>query len=176
MHCPFCNAADTKVVDSRLSNEGDQVRRRRECLACAERFTTYETVELVMPRIIKSDGRREVFQLPKVMAGLSRALEKRPIGADAIDQTISRIRRRLMATGEREVQSRLVGDLVMNELRKLDQVAYVRFASVYRQFDDVDAFIETIGEVRNQPPPGAHERQLPLLDEEELSLKGYAKP
>lgn len=173
MHCPFCNAADTKVVDSRLSSEGDQVRRRRECLACGERFTTYETVELVMPRILKSDGRREAFQLPKVMAGLSRALEKRPVGTEAIDQAISRIRRRLMATGEREVSSRLVGDLVMDELRKLDQVAYVRFASVYRRFDDVDAFLETIGEVRKQPPPGAHEHQLSLLDEEHLNLKDY---
>lgn len=173
MHCPFCNAADTKVVDSRLSSEGDQVRRRRECLACGERFTTYETVELVMPRILKSDGRREAFQLPKVMAGLSRALEKRPVGTEAIDQAISRIRRRLMATGEREVSSRLVGDLVMDELRKLDQVAYVRFASVYRRFDDVDAFLETIGEVRKQPPPGAHKHQLLLLDEEHLNLKDY---
>lgn len=175
MYCPFCNAADTRVIDSRLSNEGDQVRRRRECLACNERFTTYETVELVMPRIIKSDGRREAFQLPKVMAGLNRALEKRPVGADAIDRAVNRIRRRLMATGEREVQSRLVGDLVMDELRKLDQVAYVRFASVYRRFEDIEAFMEIIGEVRNLPTPEVHERQLPLLDEDELSLKGYAK-
>lgn len=160
-------------MDSRLSNEGDQVRRRRECLACGERFTTYETAELVMPRILKTDGRREAFQLSKVMAGLNRALEKRPVSAEAIDQAISRIRRRIMATGEREVSSRLVGDLVMDELRKLDQVAYVRFASVYRCFDDMDAFLETIGEVRKQPPPGAHEHQRSLLDEEHLNLKDY---
>jgi transcriptional repressor NrdR len=168
MHCPYCGAADTKVVDSRLSNEGDQVRRRRECVACGERFTTFETVELVMPRIIKSDGRREAFQVGKLMDGLNRALEKRPVSSEEIDRAVGRIRRRLMASGERETPSRLVGDLVMDELRRLDQVAYVRFASVYRSFDDVGEFLETIEVLERQLPPEGYKRQLELLDDDDL--------
>lgn len=155
MRCPFCGAHDTKVVDSRLSGEGDQVRRRRECVDCGERFTTYETVELVMPRVIKSDGRREAFQVEKLLAGIERALEKRPVKAAEIDKAVNYIRRKLMATGEREVPSSRVGELVMEELRKLDQVAYVRFASVYRQFNDVGAFLEAIELLEQQPGPGA---------------------
>ncbi|OGT89312.1 MAG: transcriptional regulator NrdR [Gammaproteobacteria bacterium RIFOXYD12_FULL_61_37] len=151
MRCPFCGAHDTKVVDSRLSGEGDQVRRRRECVECAERFTTYETIELAMPRIVKSDGSRETFQVEKILAGINRALEKRPVGAEEIDRATSRIRRKLTASGEREVPSRRVGDLVMDELRKLDQVAYVRFASVYRRFEDVNAFREEIELLERQP-------------------------
>jgi len=151
MRCPFCGAHDTKVVDSRLSGEGDQVRRRRECVECAERFTTYETIELTMPRIVKSDGSRETFQVDKILAGMNRALEKRPVGAEEIDKAVSRIRRKLTAAGEREVPSRRVGDLVMDELRKLDQVAYVRFASVYRRFEDVNAFREEIALLEGQP-------------------------
>lgn len=151
MRCPFCGAHDTKVVDSRLSGEGDQVRRRRECVECAERFTTYETIELALPRIVKSDGSRETFQVEKILAGMNRALEKRPVGAEEIDKAVSRIRRKLTAAGEREVPSRRVGDLVMDELRKLDQVAYVRFASVYRRFEDVNAFREEIELLERQP-------------------------
>ncbi|MBF0257082.1 MAG: transcriptional regulator NrdR [Gammaproteobacteria bacterium] len=168
MHCPYCNAADTKVVDSRLGSEGEQVRRRRECVSCGERFTTFETAELVMPAIIKSDGNREEFQVGKLLAGLARALQKRPVGAEEIDRAVMRIRRRLMATGEREVPSRLVGDLVMDELKKLDQVAYVRFASVYRKFNDVGAFLETIEVLEQQLPPEGYQRQMQLLDDELL--------
>jgi transcriptional repressor NrdR len=168
MHCPFCNASETKVVDSRLGSEGEQVRRRRECAACGERFTTFETAELLMPRIVKTDGSREEFHLGKLMAGLARALEKRPVSAEEIDRSLMRIRRRLMAAGEREVPSRFVGDLVMDELKRLDQVAYVRFASVYRKFDDVGAFIETIEVLEQQPTPEGYKRQLELLDDDGL--------
>ncbi|MBU0500919.1 MAG: transcriptional regulator NrdR [Gammaproteobacteria bacterium] len=165
MRCPFCGAQDTKVVDSRLSGEGDQVRRRRECIDCGERFTTYETVEIVMPRIIKSDGRREAFQVEKLLAGIERALEKRPVKATGIDKAVNYIRRKLMATGEREVPSSRVGELVMEELRKLDQVAYVRFASVYRQFNDVGAFLEAIELLEQQPGPAARGPQPGLLED-----------
>jgi transcriptional repressor NrdR len=166
MHCPFCGAHDTKVIDSRLSSEGDQVRRRRECLECRERFTTYESAALVMPRLIKSDGRREVFLLDKLLSGLNRALEKRPVSTVKIDKAISRIRRKLIAAGDREVPSRLVGDLVMDELKKLDQVAYVRFASVYHSFEDVNAFREEIEMLEQQPTPEIHQRQIDFLDDD----------
>ena len=144
MHCPFCSANDTKVIDSRLVAEGDQVRRRRECNACRERFTTFETAELVMPRIIKSSGIREPFNEDKLEAGMQRALEKRPVSTEAIEQSVSRIKSRLRATGEREVKSELVGNLVMDELKQLDKVAYIRFASVYRCFEDLRQFGEEI--------------------------------
>lgn len=140
MHCPFCGANDTKVIDSRLVAEGDQVRRRRECITCAERFTTYETAELVMPRIIKQNGVREPFDESKLHAGLMKALEKRPVSIERVDEAINRIRHNLRATGEREVSSRMVGEEVMRELRQLDEVAYVRFASVYRSFKDLNEF------------------------------------
>lgn len=140
MHCPFCSADDTKVIDSRLVSEGDQVRRRRECLSCRERFTTYELAELMMPRVIKSDGTREPFDDAKLRAGLQRALEKRPVSIESIESAISRIKHNLQATGERELPSRTIGEKVMEELRQLDQVAYVRFASVYRSFQDVEEF------------------------------------
>lgn len=140
MHCPFCGADDTKVIDSRLVTDGNQVRRRRECLSCHERFTTYETAELLMPRIIKNDGSREPFDDAKLRAGLQRALEKRPVSVEDIEAAVSRIRHSLQAMGERELPSRVVGEKVMDELRQLDQVAYVRFASVYRSFQDVEEF------------------------------------
>ncbi len=140
MHCPFCGADDTKVIDSRLVADGDQVRRRRECVSCTERFTTFETAELVLPRVVKSDGVRQPFDEDKLRRGMIHALQKRPVATDAIDAAIHRILHRLRATGEREIKSRQIGELVMNELKQLDSVAYVRFASVYRDFQDVDAF------------------------------------
>lgn len=150
MRCPFCGAADSKVVDSRLSAEGDAIRRRRMCVSCSERFTTYETAELSLPRLVKRDASREVFDEQKLRAGIMRALEKRPVSMDAIDSAVKTITRKLWATGEREVQSRLVGDWVMDALRELDEVAYVRFASVYRSFQDVNAFREEIERMENR--------------------------
>ncbi|WP_339846759.1 transcriptional regulator NrdR [uncultured Halopseudomonas sp.] len=144
MHCPFCGAHDTKVIDSRLVAEGDQVRRRRECLACQERFTTFETAELVLPRIIKGDGRRQPFDEEKLRAGMQRALEKRPVSVEQIEAAIGHIKHRLRATGEREVPAMVVGEMVMNELKQLDEVAYIRFASVYRRFQDLNQFREEI--------------------------------
>ncbi|WP_462379826.1 transcriptional regulator NrdR [Pseudomonas sp. Marseille-QA0892] len=144
MHCPFCSANDTKVIDSRLVAEGDQVRRRRECVACGERFTTFETAELVMPRLIKQDGSRQPFDEEKLRGGMQRALEKRPVSIERLEEAISHIKHKLRATGEREVKSRVLGELVMNELQKLDEVAYIRFASVYRRFQDVKEFREEI--------------------------------
>lgn len=140
MYCPFCKAQDTKVVDSRLVAEGEQVRRRRECLQCGERFTTYEGAELVMPRIVKQNGNREAFDETKLRAGLQRALEKRPVSVEEVEAALARIKQSLRATGERELPSRRLGEVVMNELRELDQVAYVRFASVYRSFQDLNEF------------------------------------
>ena len=140
MHCPFCGADDTKVIDSRLVAEGDSVRRRRECQTCGERFTTFETAELVMPRIVKSDGTREPFNEDKLRRGLQKALEKRPVSIEEIESALNRIMHRLRASGERELPSRDVGEAVMTELRTLDQVAYVRFASVYRDFQDLSEF------------------------------------
>lgn len=144
MHCPFCGEADTKVIDSRLVVEGDQVRRRRECLSCHERFTTFETAELVMPRVVKQDGTRQPFDEAKLRAGFMKALEKRPVSIEAIDAAVNQIRFRLRSAGEREVKSMKLGEEVMAELRQLDKVAYVRFASVYRSFQDVKEFKEEI--------------------------------
>jgi transcriptional repressor NrdR len=144
MHCPFCGADDTKVIDSRLVADGDQVRRRRECLSCSERFTTFETAELVMPRVVKRDGTREPFNEEKLRSGMQRALEKRPVSTEEIEAGLSRVMHRLRATGERELPSRAVGEEVMRELRSMDPVAYVRFASVYRDFQDVSEFQEEI--------------------------------
>ncbi len=140
MFCPFCNADDTKVVDSRLVANGGQVRRRRECVECSERFTTYELAELVMPRVIKTDGSRQSFDEDKLRAGLQRALEKRPVSIEQIEVAISQIKHFLRVTGEREVPSQLIGEEVMRQLRELDEVAYVRFASVYRSFQDISEF------------------------------------
>lgn len=150
MHCPFCSAQDTKVIDSRLVDDGTQVRRRRECLACGERITTFETAELSLPRIIKRDGERCTFVVEKLKAGMLRALEKRPVETAQIDASLNRILRTLRACGEREVPSQRIGELVMEELRKMDQIAYVRFASVYRSFQDIDAFHEEIKKLKSQ--------------------------
>ena len=167
MRCPFCGAQDTKVIDSRLSGDGDQVRRRRECTLCRERFTTYESAELNLPRVVKRDGTRVPFDGRKMRSGIMRALEKRPVEMEQIEASIGRINHKLIAGGEREVQSGRIGDLVMEELRGLDQVAYVRFASVYREFEDVNAFREEIDRLERQPTPEARRRQLDLLDDEE---------
>ena len=140
MHCPFCNQIDTKVIDSRLMADGSQVRRRRECLACKERFTTFEVAELVMPRIIKQGGTREPFDEQKLRNGLLRALEKRPVSVERIEEAVNSVKHYLQALGEREVKSLVVGERVMEELRALDGVAYVRFASVYRSFQDLSEF------------------------------------
>jgi len=150
MHCPFCNHEETKVTDSRLAGEGQQIRRRRECLKCGERFTTFETAELVMPRIVKNDASREPFDERKLRASLAKALEKRPVSSEALDAAVTHICYKLRALGEREVASRLVGELAMEELHTLDEVAYVRFASVYRSFQDVDAFREEIERMRHR--------------------------
>ncbi|WP_054670184.1 transcriptional regulator NrdR [Parasalinivibrio latis] len=144
MHCPFCAATDTKVIDSRLVADGHQVRRRRQCLACSERFTTFESAELVMPGIIKSNGNREPFNENKLRGGFLRALEKRPVSADDIEKAINTIKSRIRATGEREIPSDMVGELVMEALKVLDKVAYIRFASVYRSFEDIREFGEEI--------------------------------
>jgi len=165
MYCPFCSHIETKVIDSRLAGEGRQIRRRRECLSCGERFTTFEAAELIMPVVVKSDRTREPFDEAKLRAGMVRALEKRPVGREALESAVSRICHRLRSLGEREVQSRAVGELVMEELRALDEVAYVRFASVYRSFQDVEAFREEVDRLRHRRRREAAERsdQLPLL-------------
>lgn len=149
MYCPFCHAQETKVVDSRLVAEGAQVRRRRECLECHERFTTFETAELIMPLIVKRDGRREPFNIDNLRLGMLRALEKRPVSVDALDKAISSIIQEIRSRGEREIDSRLIGELVMKELYRLDHVAYVRFASVYKRFQDVSDFRQTIDEMKD---------------------------
>ena len=166
MHCPFCNHDDTRVTDSRLAADGRQVRRRRECLSCGERFTTFETAELVMPRVIKGDGSREPFDEAKLMGGMVKALEKRPVGSEAIDAAVARIVHKLLVLGEREVPARQIGELVMEELRHLDEVAYVRFASVYRSFQDAEAFREAVDVLkrhRRRRDPAIDREQLPLL-------------
>ena len=144
MHCPFCNADDTKVIDSRLVADGHQVMRRRECLECRERFTTFESAELVMPRVVKSNGSREPFNEDKLRGGIQRALEKRPVSMEAVEQSINRIKSQMRATGEREVDAKFIGNLVMEELKGLDKVAYIRFASVYQSFTDIREFGEEI--------------------------------
>ncbi|EFP96065.1 transcriptional regulator NrdR [Vibrio caribbeanicus] len=149
MHCPFCSENDTKVIDSRLVADGHQVRRRRQCLACSERFTTFESAELVMPKVVKSNGNREPFDEDKMVGGLQRALEKRPVSADSVDVAISMIKSRLRATGEREVPSDMIGNLVMEQLKDLDKVAYIRFASVYRSFEDIKEFGEEIAKLED---------------------------
>ncbi|MGB2740509.1 MAG: transcriptional regulator NrdR [Cognaticolwellia sp.] len=144
MYCPFCSATDTKVIDSRLVSDGHQVRRRRECLACHERYTTFESAELVMPRIIKRDGSREPFNEDKMRNGLLRALEKRPVSTEEMELSINKLKSQLRATGEREVSSEMLGTIIMEQLKSLDKVAYIRFASVYRSFEDIKEFGEEI--------------------------------
>ena len=167
MHCPFCEHAETKVIDSRLAGGGHQVRRRRECLDCGERFTTFETAELVMPKLVKRDDRREPFDEEKLRAGITRALEKRPVPADRIEAAVGRITHRLRTAGEREVPSLAVGEMVMEELRGLDAVAYVRFASVYRSFQDVEEFRDEVERLRAAAAAAGDSDQIPLLPGEE---------
>ena len=155
MHCPFCSAPDSRVVDSRLNPEGDRIRRRRECPGCGARFTTYEVAELLLPQVIKRDERREPFQEYKLRTGMLRALEKRPVSLEQVEAALQRIENRARATGERELSARQLGEWVMEELRELDQVAYVRFASVYRSFQDVNAFREEIERLLNCAVPAA---------------------
>ncbi len=150
MYCPFCHAEDTKVIDSRLMAEGAQVRRRRQCLLCLERFTTFETAELIMPLVIKRDGRREPFRIENLRAGLLRALEKRPVSVDALEESIIAIMQKIRQIGEREIDSRTIGDWVMEQLYRLDHVAYVRFASVYKRFKDVSDFREAIEQMSDE--------------------------
>ncbi|MCW9732070.1 transcriptional regulator NrdR [Avibacterium sp. 20-15] len=149
MRCPFCSTEETKVIDSRLVSDGFQVRRRRECGHCHERFTTFEITELVIPKIIKSDQSREPFDEEKLRRGILHALEKRPVSSDDVEKSINRIIHQLRATGEREVPSHFVGQLAMNELKKLDKVAYIRFASVYLSFDDIDQFTKEIESLKD---------------------------
>jgi transcriptional repressor NrdR len=155
MKCPFCGNADTQVVDSRVS-EGDTIRRRRRCLACDKRFTTYERVELAMPSVVKRNGNRVEYEQAKLRASFSLALRKRSISTAEVDDAVARIEEKLLASGEREVPSASVGELVMTELKRLDKVAYVRFASVYKSFEDIGEFIEAIREMQGPPapPPG----------------------
>lgn len=148
MHCPFCGADDTKVIDSRLVADGNQIRRRRECLSCHERFTTYEIAELLMPRVIKQDGSREPFDENKLRAGFHRALEKRPVSVEDVESSLNQIKHYLQSTGEREISARVIGDKVMEQLQQLDEVAFVRFASVYRRFTDISEFSDEIDRLR----------------------------
>jgi len=164
MYCPFCGHIETKVIDSRLAGEGRQIRRRRECLSCSERFTTFETAELLMPLVVKSNRTREPFDEAKLRAGMLKALEKRPVSREKVEEAVTRICHKLRALGEREVASRTIGELVMEELRQLDDVAYVRFASVYRSFQDLDAFREEIERLRHhRRRRDVNRDQLPLL-------------
>jgi transcriptional repressor NrdR len=177
VYCPFCGHIETKVTDSRLAGEGRQIRRRRECLACGERFTTFETAELVMPMVVKGDRTREPFDEGKLRAGMEKALEKRPVPRAQVDEALSRIAHKVRALGDREISARAIGELVMEELRQLDEVAYVRFASVYRHFEDVEAFHEEIRKLRDQreshPParePKRAAKRQPAKDRDQLSL------
>ena len=148
MKCPFCNSPDTQVIDSRVSDDGDSIRRRRRCLACNKRFTTYETVEFRMPQVVKQDGSRSEFDLDKLRTGFMRALHKRPVPTPLVDEAVANVRQSVLALGEREIPSRRIGEMVMKELYKLDEVAYIRFASVYKSFQGVDDFQDAIKEVR----------------------------
>lgn len=149
MHCPFCSAIDTKVIDSRLVGAGTQVRRRRQCIICNERFTTFEMVALILPRVIKNNEVREPFHEDKLRNGFLKALEKRPVKSDDIEMTINHIKSHLRATGEREVPSKMIGNLVMEALKKLDKVAYIRFASVYQSFENIREFGEEIARLQD---------------------------
>ena len=165
MYCPFCSHGETKVIDSRLAGDGRQIRRRRQCMDCNERFTTFESAELVMPRLVKTDGRREPFDEEKMRSSMRRALEKRPVPSDEFEAAVARLVHRLRTMGEREVPSRLVGEIVMEELRDLDEVAYVRFASVYRSFQDVTEFQEEIRKLQELSDAAAAREQMSLLPE-----------
>jgi transcriptional repressor NrdR len=171
MYCPFCNHEETKVIDSRLAGEGQQIRRRRECLKCSERFTTFETAELVMPRIVKNDASRQPFDEQKVRNSMLKALEKRPVSSEALDAAVVHVCQKLRALGEREVPSRLVGELAMEELHNLDEVAYVRFASVYRSFQDLEQFREEIERMKHRRTRQEEESQLALWNAEKAKKR-----
>jgi transcriptional repressor NrdR len=156
MKCPFCQHEETQVLDTRVSEEGDSIRRRRRCNSCEKRFTTYERIELAMPVIVKKNGSRTEFEAPKLRASLMLALRKRPVSADAVDAAIHRIEEKLLSSGEREVMSGQIGELVMRELKRLDKIAYVRFASVYRSFEDVAEFEDAIAEVGRERKNNKH--------------------
>ena len=156
MKCPFCGSVDTQVIDSRVSEPGDSIRRRRRCVACQKRFTTYETVELRLPQIVKTNGNRSDFDVEKIRVGFQRALHKRPVPTDYVDAAIDRIVQQVLSLGEREIPSRQIGEMVMQELHKLDSVAYIRFASVYRAFQDISDFRDALKEV--EAPPAAPRR------------------
>ncbi|MBH0188139.1 MAG: transcriptional regulator NrdR [Nitrospiraceae bacterium] len=144
MKCPFCDELEDKVVDSRMAKEGEVIRRRRECIGCRRRYTTYERVEEILPVVVKKDGRRESFDRAKILSGIKKACEKRPISTATIEDAADRIEKRIQEMGESEIKSRVVGEEVMKELHQLDQVAYVRFASVYREFKDIDQFMDEL--------------------------------
>ena len=151
MKCPFCGSPDTQVVDSRVSEPGDSIRRRRRCLACSKRFTTYETAELRLPQVVKQNGTRADFDVARIRNGFQRALHKRPVPTEFVDQAVDRIVGQVLARGEREIPSRQIGEMVMQELYKLDKVAYIRFASVYRSFQDAADFRDALKEVEPSP-------------------------
>lgn len=175
MQCPFCSAPDTRVIDSRLAEEKTQVRRRRECSKCKGRFTTFERASLAMPMIVKRDGTPEPFIEAKLRRSLSHALYKRPVSAERIDHAVEVVMRRLRQTGEREVPSKDVGDWVMQELRDLDQVAYVRFASVYMSFEDVNAFSDEIERLKSLPTAEQRKSQLPLISGGDERKRGKSR-
>ena len=164
MWCPFCNHDDTRVVDSRVTSDGMQIRRRRECVSCSSRFNTYETPELIAPRVIKSDGIREDFSEDKLRNGMLRALEKRPAETREVERAIRTLLREIRSVEDSEIPSSLIGEWVMRELSQLDQVAYVRFASVYRRFEDIQAFRDEIERLERDNPGGLDKRQISLLD------------
>jgi transcriptional repressor NrdR len=151
MKCPFCKGNDTQVVETRESEEGDSIRRRRRCLSCDKRFTTYETVELRMPQVVKQNGMRSEFDEEKLRTSFNRALHKRPVSTELVDAAIDHVTQKVFALGEREIGSRQIGEMVMKELLKLDKVAYIRFASVYKSFEDVDDFTDAVDAVRKTP-------------------------
>ncbi|MCP4432403.1 MAG: transcriptional repressor NrdR [Gammaproteobacteria bacterium] len=167
MKCPFCGTPDTRVVDSRLAQESTQVRRRRECNSCEARFTTYESPLLNMPMVIKSDGSRDAFDEVRLRSGMMRALEKRPVSAELIEDAVSRIKKQLLGIEAREISTRKIGDMVMHELQRLDHVAYIRFASVYLSFEDIQAFEDVIETLAAEPTPEMQRRQVPLIADDE---------
>lgn len=154
MKCPFCGHLDTQVIDSRVNESGDSIRRRRRCPACEKRFTTFETADIRLPQIIKSNGLREEFSEAKLLEGFRRALHKRPVPTELVDEAIQHIRQKLLALGEREIPSRQLGELVMQELKRLDKVAYIRFASVYKSFQDAEDFRDVLKDLEKTPAPG----------------------
>ena len=169
MYCPFCGHQETKVVDSRLAGDGYQTRRRRECIECSERFTTFESAELVLPKLIKRDESREPFNESKLRAGILVATEKRPISSESIEELISRIIRKVQKLGEREIQSRTLGEIVMLELREIDEIAFVRYASVYRRFQDIEEFEKEIESLRDTQSAADSRSQISIFQDEDES-------